>query len=168
MPISEELKAVYATAPRNDYYIETLELAHSQLPDGGRFITNQLGGWKGTLEDGETEVVFEYLPFQAVPPNSAEENNLNLQVAIDNASEALMAQLELLALKPIEAIVIRYRVYLASDPETVQNDPPLKLDVLSVNADQNVIGFVAALTNLRRKPFPAVLYSTALYPGLKR
>jgi hypothetical protein len=167
MPISDELAAVYATAPRDDYYIETLELAHSAFPNGARFITNQLAGWSALIETGAL-VNFEYLPFAAIPPNSAEDNNISLNVSIDNASVTLMEQLEALAAAPTEAIIIRYRVYLSSNNTTVQNDPPLKLDILSVTANQDVITFTAGLSNLRAIPFPNIVYSTALYPGLKR
>jgi hypothetical protein len=165
-PISNALAAVYATAPREDYYIETLELSHSAFPNGARFITNQLAGWTANLENGAV-ATFDYLPFAAIPPNSAEDNNISLNVAIDNASVELMEQLEALAAAPTEAIIIRYRVYLASSAE-VQNDPPLKLDILSVTANQDVITFTAGLSNLRAIPFPNIVYSTALYPGLKR
>jgi hypothetical protein len=167
MPISDELKAVYATAPTTDYYIETLELRHPQLRHGSRLITNQLSGWPAFLEDGE-EVYFEFLPFAVKPPEAAEEGNINLQVAIDNANRELMEQLEALATRPADSIVVYYRVYLASDNATVQNDPPLKLDVLSIVAKPSVITFTAGLANLRAIPFPGVLYDTRQFPGLDR
>jgi len=167
MPISDELKRVYASAPDDDYYIETLELRHSGLTNGARFVTNQQDGLTGQLEDG-SPVVYEFAPFSAIPPRSEEENNLTLQVAIDNASRSLMEELEAMAELPTEPIVVYYRVYLASDPNTVQNDPPLKLDIMNVNATQSVISFNAGITNLRQRPFPSMLYTTALYPGLAR
>lgn len=167
MPISESLKRIYAVAPTDDYYIETLELRHPKFPGGARYITNQLRGWWGRLETTEV-VLFQFLPFAAIPPKSEEEGNLTLQVAIDNADRDLMDQLEALAEAPTDPITCYYRVYLASDPETVQNNPPLKLDILSVTATQSAIAFNAGLANLRRRPFPAMLYTTARYPGLAR
>jgi len=167
MPISDRLKTIYASAAPGDYYIETLELRHSQFRHGSRFITNQLSGWPAIIETGQ-QVYFEFLPFAVVPPQAGEEGNLNLKVAIDNASKELMEQLELLATKPAEAIKVYYRVYLASDSATVQNDPPLKLDVLAVTATPQVVTFTAGLDNLRAIPFPKMLYTTELYPGLDR
>lgn len=167
MPISDELKEIYASAPNDDYYIETLELAHSQLEMGSIYITSQLSGWTAQLESG-TEVFFQFLPFAAIPPTAAEEGNLTLQVAIDNASREIMEQLEALATEPREAIKVRYRVYLASDPSTVQNDPPLRLNIISVTVSTSVISFAAGLDNLRSIPFPGLLYTTELYPGLAR
>lgn len=167
MTISAELKRIYATAPTDDYYVETLELRHPNFPGGSVFITSQLNGFAGLLED-DTPVVYSYLPFVAIPPNSEEEGNLTLQVAIDNADRRLMEQLENLAEAPTDPVSIIYRVYLVSDPDTVQNDPPLKLDILSITATQNTLAFNAGLSNLRKRPFPAQLYTTELYPGLER
>jgi hypothetical protein len=168
MPISDELKAVYATAPVDRYYVETLELRHPGLPTGARFITNQKDGWTGTLEDTITIETFEYVPFAVIPPKSAEDSALSLQVAIDNASRSLMENLELLAKTPTEPIVIFYRVYLSDDSTVVQNDPPLQLDIMTVTATNHLISFNAGMTNLRTRPFPATLYTTVMYPGLAR
>jgi len=167
MPISESLKFIYASAPVTDTYVETLELRHSQFADGSIYITNQLAGWTGKLENGSA-IYFQFLPFAVVPPQSADEGNFTLQVAIDNASKTLMEQLELLAERPTESIELYYRIYLASDVNTVQNDPPLKLSIESVTATQSVVAFSAGLANLRKLPFPSMVYDTALYPGLSR
>ena len=168
MPISDELKRIYVTAPVDEYYIETLELSHPLFSDGGvRYISNQRDGWTGDLETGGT-VFFQYVPFSAIPPSGAENANLALTVVIDNTSKGLMDELELLSTQPTTPISLVYRVYLKSDPATVQNVPPLKLDILSVTATNNTISFVASMANLRGRPFPKVLYTTALYPGLAR
>lgn len=167
MPISDELKRVYSVAPVDDYYIETLSLEHPNIPGGVRYITNQLQGWYGRLETGEV-ARFDFLPFAALPPKSADDGNFSLQVAIDNADRDLMSALEALAEAPTSAIVVKFRVYLASDSETVQNDPPMKLDILGITATQATIAFNAGLANLRQRPFPSMLYTTAFYPGLAR
>lgn len=167
MTISSNLKYIYASAPTNDTYIETLELRHSQLSNGSVYITNQLAGWTGVLESGAV-MFFQFLPFGVVPPKSAHEGNFTLQVAIDNASKALMDQIELLAEKPTEPIQLIYRIYLGSDANTVQNNPPLKLSIDSISANQSILAFHAGLANLRKLPFPSMLYDTDLYPGLSR
>jgi len=167
MPISDELKAVYATAPYDEYYIETLSLSHPQITGGTKYITNQVDGLSGKLEDG-TDVYYSFTPFAVVPPDKAEQASLSLKVAIDNTSRTLMGDLERLATEPTEPIQVYYRVYLKSDPDTVQNDPPLNLEILSVTATESAVSFNAGITNLRGKPFPSVLYSTELFPGLIR
>jgi hypothetical protein len=171
MAISAELAAVYATAPVARYYIETLTLVHPIFIEGtnrtGEFyMTNQRDGFTGTLETGKV-VDFLPVPFTAIPPNAEEESDLQLQVGIDNVSRELMDDLEKLGRTPNVAIEVYYRVFL-SDDLTVQNDPPLKLDILAVKATQQMVSFSAGLTNLRSKPFPAQLYTVDLYPGLAR
>jgi hypothetical protein len=165
--ISDALKAVYTTAPVARTYIETLSLYHPSMP-ATQYITNQANGWTGTLEDGTTIQVFTFLPFYVVPPQAAGEGQVSLQVAIDNADRVLMDELENIAKTPTSPIILTYRVYLSDDTVTVQNDPPLVLDIMSVTATQFIITFEAGLTNLRNKPFPSKLYTVDKFPGLAR
>ena len=168
MPISNELAAVYGSAQTYRHYVECLSLHHSGFNFGVHHITNQVGGWTGDLETGETGVEFNFVPFVAIPPKEEEQAALNLQVAIDNVARVLMDELENVASRPDIPIVIYYRVYLSDDPTTVQNSPPLKLDVAAVTATQDAITFTASQANLRRLPFPKQLYTTELFPGLAR
>lgn len=168
MAISEELKRIYASAPIDDYYVETLSLDHPAFGEfGTRYVTSENGGFIAKLETGQN-VAFDYLPFIAVPPAATEEASITLQVAIDNASLTLMQELENMSLFPSEPIVVVYRVYLKSDPATLQNDPPLTLSVASVRAAHDVVSFSATLTNLRDRPFPGDLYDVERFPGLER
>jgi hypothetical protein len=167
MPLSDELKALYCTAPYGEYYIETLTLEHPLFPGGIRYITNRLQGWGAELETGQN-VFFEYLPFAVIPPDKAEQAAVELKVGLDNTSRALMDELENLSTQPTDPISLTYRLYLESDTTTVQNDPPLVLEVVGVTATQTSISFVAGLLNLRSKPFPSQLYSIENFPGLVR
>ena len=167
MPISPELAAVYATAPVDRYYVETLSLEHPAFENGIRFLTNHNGGWIGDMGDGVI-ATYQYAPFVAVPPSDADQAAISLQVAIDNAGRELMEELENLSQTPSQPITVTYRVYLSSDPQVLQNDPPLVLSVASVTATQDAVTFAATLTNLRNRPFPSMLYTTQLYPGLER
>lgn len=162
MPISDELKRIYATAPVGQYYIETLELRHPGFATNSTYITNEVGG----LHAGEG--YYQFVPFQIVPPKAGEDGAISLQVVIDNVSKNFMDELESVATAPTEPIIVTYRIYLNTDLETIQNDPPLTLDVVSVVADQNTVSFTAGMTNLRNRPFPSVLYTTQLFPGLDR
>ena len=167
MAISDELKAIYVTAPNDDHYVETLTLAHPLFPGGYRYLTNYRGGFQGQLETGDT-VQFLYVPFAAVPPENVEYAQVSLKVAIDNSSRELMDELEILGQQPTVPIAVIYRVYLESDFNTVQNDPPLLLTINSVTAEQHAVTFNAGTVNLYGKPFPSMLYSTDLFPALKR
>ena len=168
MPLSDDLAAVYGSAQTYRYYVECMTLIHSGFTGGKLNITNQVGGWTGDLETGETNVEFEYVPFVVVPPKEEEQSAISLQVAIDNVSRRLMHELEGAATRPEIPIVINYRNYLSDDPSTVQNLPVLRLDVASAKATQQSISFVATQGNYRRLPFPKQLYTTELFPGLSR
>ena len=167
MPISEELKRIYASAPVDVYYIETLSLYHPIFENGVRHITNQNGGWVGDLAVGQA--AFNYVPFVIVPPSAGDEGALSLKVGIDNAARSVMADLETLSETPSQPIEVIYRIYLSNDlTGAIQNDPPLKLWVSSVLATQEAVTFSATTTNLRDLPFPRVLYSIDNFPGLER
>jgi hypothetical protein len=171
MAISDALKAIYAHAPIDRWYVETLTLTHPIFKDavngGNYYMTNQRDGFTGTLETGEV-VDFLPVPFTAIPPNAEEQSDVQLQVAVDNASRQLMEYIEKMGSTPNVPIIVTYRVYLSDDYTTVQNDPPLVLDVANFKATQQFISFTAANSNQRNKPFPALLYTADLYPGLAR
>ena len=79
-----------------------------------------------------------------------------------------MEQLEHVAKHPYIPIETTYRVYLSDDPTQVQNNPPLKLYVLSVTASNEAVTFNAGLVNIRKIPFPRVVYNIEQFAGLKR
>ena len=168
MPVSPELARIYASAPSDDYYVETMELRHPGFLGEVRYITNESGGFTGTLEDEVTEVYFEPVPFAVVPPSSGEESVARMQVVIDNVGKVLVDELEELSERPTEPIRLTFRIYLKSDPATVQNDPVLKLDVLGVVMTNDAVTFEAGLINIRSLPFPSVLYDVDMFPGLNR
>jgi len=170
MPISPELAEVYATAPTDKYYVETLTLIHPIFENGVRHLTNHNGGWIGSMGDDYPGGIatYNYAPFIASPPSDADQGAISLQVAIDNASRTLMEELERLSQFPSQPIEVIYRVYLSSDPQVLQNEPPLKLSVDTVTATQDFVTFNATITSLRNRPFPSQLYTTRLYPGLER
>jgi hypothetical protein len=165
MAISDALKAVYTTAPVARHYVETLSLEHANLP-ATRWITNQAAGWTAKIEDNSTQT-FDYVPFAVIAPASEEEGAIRLQVVVDNADRILMQNLELLALTPTTPIILKYRVYLSDDINTVQNNPMI-LDITHVTATQYLISFEAGLENIRGRPFPSKLYTIERYPGLSR
>ena len=167
MPISDELAAVYGSAPTYDYYIECLSLRHKGFSKGVIHVTNQVQGWSAYTEN-DFFVNYQFLPFIAIPPKEEETAALTLQVAIDNVGRAIMDELESAAGYPDQPITCIYRVYLASDNTTVQNAPPLKLYISGVVATAETVSFAANIVNLRKQAFPRLLYTTDEFPGLKR
>lgn len=162
MTISAELRRIYASAPDDNYYIECMSLAHPGFASEIVYITNQLGG----LNAGPG--YFQYVPFRIVYPKAGESGALSMQVQIDNVSKSIMDELESIANAPNEPIIVTVMIFLANDLTTIQNDPPLVLNCSTFVATEDVVSFTASTTNLRSRPFPSQLYTTSLYPGLKR
>ena len=174
MPISDDLKRVYSSAPTDKHYIETLELQHPIFreattinPSSSLYLVNQVTPWDAALESGQT-VTFTPAPFVVIPPNSQESSAIQLQCALDNSDRSVMDNLEHLANFPNIPIVVYYRVYLSDDATGPAKDPPLKLYVLTVTATDSTITFNAGLSNLRLKPFPSRTYNIQEFAGLAR
>lgn len=167
MPISDDLRRIYASAPNEDYYVETLSLEHPTFENGVRYLTNHNGGWVGSLEEGG-EAAYQYIPFVTVPPSREDQAAVSMNIVIDNTSRELMQELENMAQTPSQPITVVYRVYINTQPGVIQNDPPTTLWVSTVVASQNSVSFSATTTNLRDLPFPSKLYNTDLFPGLRR
>jgi len=167
-PISEALQRVYASAPVDDHYIECMSISHPSMLFTTRYITNEFGGVTAGLEDSGGNQTFDYLPFAVMPPRAGEEANLQLQVVISNVGRDLIDELEAAATDPTTPLIVVYRVYLATDLTTPQNDPPTTLDIRAVTVTNSIVSFTAGITNLRTMRFPAQLYTTELFPGLLR
>lgn len=167
MPLTDALRRHYASAPDDSYHIHTLQLDHPGFPGGVRYLTNEKGGWQGR-DEGAVLRTFEFVPFEVKEPDSDSSGVISMPIVFDNASRALMQNLETIAEQPTDPIVCTYRIYLSHDPEVIQNAPALVTDILSVVATQLVITANASQDNLRTKPFPAFLYDTNYYPGLAR
>lgn len=166
MPISAALKRIYASAPTDQRYIETLSFAHSQFTKT-HYLCNDLDEWTFLLESGAPQA-FQRLPFQILLPNNDRNGSQDLQIAISNVTRDLMYELELANEVPTEPIVVTYRVYLNQLNTEPQNTPVLEMTVTEVNAKADVISAVAKRANILNKPFPSVVYRIDTFPGLDR
>ena len=167
MPISNALKNLYSSAPNDIYEIETLQISHPQFVQGPRYICNQRDGFSAQ-DENSNPVFYEASAFSVLKPKGQIGGKIELQVTLDNTTRETMEDLERLSKSPTEPIEVIYRVYLSNDPNTVQNLPPLKLDILGVVATVRYISFVAGLPNFRFNPFPKYRYELEKFPGLVR
>jgi hypothetical protein len=165
MPISAELKRVYASAPQDTRYIETLQLSHSLFPRS-YWLTNDLQEWDFALETGALQR-FQIVPFAAVPPTNDGKGQQDLQIVIDNVGREAMAAIEAAAMRPDENIVVVYRVYVDRTASPPQNDP-LVLSLQNIQIKLESITAAATRADVLNRPFPSVVYRTELYPGLDR
>ena len=165
MVISAELARVYASAPTDDDVVETLELAH---PNFSRtwYIVSKAYPFAANLEGG-APVTFDPLPFAVVLPSKSGEGQQDLGVSIDNVDQAIIDELEAANADPTTKITATYRAYTASDPGA----PAFILPALAltdiVATDTSVKG-TATRTDVINRPFPSVLYTIQLFPGLDR
>jgi len=166
MPITPELKRVYASAPLDTRYIETLSLSHSQFGQVF-YITNDLTGWRFALETGELKQ-FQAIPFVVVPPRQDGQGQQDLQITLDNIGREAMDAIEAASQIPSEPIVVVYRVYIDRPDSRPQNDPPLRLTLSNVAVGLTAITGTATRADTLNRLFPSVVYRTDTYPGLDR
>ena len=166
MPISQELKRVYASAPLDTKYVETLEISHSQFAQTF-FITNDVQAWRFALEDG-TLRTFLAVPFLVVPPTQDGKGQQDLQLTIDNIGREAMDAVEAASLLPSEPIGVVYRVYLDRQDSAPQLEPPLRLTLSNIAVGLTSLAGTATRADTLNRLFPFEIYRTDTYPGLDR
>lgn len=168
MAITAELQKVYASAPVDRTYVETLELKHSAFSKTW-YITNSQHAWEMHKDTAMSALVtYEPLSFEAKLPDQNSGGNQELVLAIANAGLDMMQELEAAQTKPEENIECIYRVYLDVPHSVPQIDPPLTLNISDVNADLLMIRATATRFDLLGRQFPKQIYDTENFPGLKR
>lgn len=166
MAIGRELKRVYASAPSDRKYVETLELAHSAFPQTF-YINNGQKLWTFQTIPGLV-VTFNPVPFLVVPPKLDGKGQQDLQITLDNVGRDAMNALELAAANPRENIRVTLRVYLNIANSLPQNDPPLVLSLANIEVTNEAISGTATRADTLNRPFPSVIYRIDTFPGLDR
>lgn len=166
MTISAALKRVYASAPTNVRYVETLSFSHSQFANA-HYFTNDLRDWTFNLETGASQV-FTSIPFKLQLPNNDKNGNQDLQIVISNIGAVMMSELEAANSLPTEPIVCTFRVYLNTTGSSPQNTPVLQMTITDVEAKKDTISAVARRADILNKPFPSESYTFDKFPGLNR
>jgi hypothetical protein len=165
MTVSPSLARVYASAPADDDYIETLELAHP-LFSQSHFVARQPYAFNATLEDARY-VTFQPFPFSAQLPAQSGSGQQDLILAIDNVDQSIIAEIELANGDPTTKVSAIYRVFTASNLAA----PAFVLPALAMSdivATDTQVSGTASRTDVLNRPFPSKLYTIALYPGLDR
>jgi hypothetical protein len=166
MPISDELKRIYASNPDGQRYIETLEFYHTAF-SRYYYLTNDNEQWEFLLEDMSTQV-FQCVPFQLRLPVKDDSGRQDLQIAISNIGLEMVAELNAASAAPRSPIQCVYRVYLNQPLTQPQNNPPLKMTILQVDMSVDTITAVATRSDVLNRPFPRNVYRPASFPGLDR
>lgn len=166
MPITPELKRVYASAPTDVRYVETLGLWHPNW-DRVLYFNSDVQAWQFALETGES-VLFEAVPFTLVLPRQDGKGQQDLQIGLENIGREAMDRIEAASATPSEPIQVTYRVYLDRPNSKPQNDPPLYLTLSNVHVGLTVITGTATRADTLNRNFPSVVYRLDTYPGLDR
>lgn len=168
MTISPELRRIYASAPSDRRYVETLELSHPNFPTT-YYLANDVHAWDFKLSaTASSSTTFQPVRFNATLPTVDARGQQDLQLTIDNVGREAMGAIEAAAANPTVHIVATYRVYLDLVDSVPQVEPPLKLALQSIAVALDSITGTATRADTLNRPFPSELYRADTYPGLDR
>jgi hypothetical protein len=165
--ITPELRRVYASAPSEHRYLETLELAHPLFPSTF-WLVNDDRAWRFALAAGGPLQPFQPVRFTAVPPTTDGKGQQDLTLVIDNVGREAVDAIEAAAADPTTNIAVTYRVYLDVEDSEPQNDPPLVLALQSIKITHEAIAGTATRADVLNRMWPSVLYDPRNFPGLNR
>lgn len=164
--LSIAIKEAYASAPTNTILYHTLHLYHPSF--GSLYVVRDFKDLLANLETGE-QVTFVGYAFNVVPPDITTEGLPRCTIEIDNVSSQIVDKIELAMQTPRTPITVTYRVFLSDrlllGPE---NNPPLVLNVFSIEANSKKITAVCGYYDLLNKKFPRLYYTVDKFPGLER
>lgn len=169
MTISAELKRVYASAPSDRRYIETLDLWHPRFPRN-YLIVNDVQAWQFYLQSNPLGPLVEFVPvpFHVQMPTADGKGQQDLQIQIDNIGREAMDAIEAASADPTINITTTLRIYLDVAASVPQMEPPITLALQSVTVDAGAIVGTATRADVLNRPFPTELYRVDLFPGLNR
>ena len=167
--LTQALKEAYASAPNNTVAYHTLEIYHPAFTTPIRVVRDFVD-LSAKLEstaprDPSTYVTFVGYAFDIVPPEVSTTGVPTCQITIDNVSRAIMSNLEA-AITTNTPISVIYRMFLSTDLTGPQNNPPMALTIISIQADVFKITATATFGDLVNKRFPSQLYTIETFPGL--
>lgn len=167
--LSQALKEAYAAAPSDVIAYHTIEIRHPAFDVPIRVVRDNVD-LVATLEpgaptEGGEEVTFIAFRFDLTPPEVNANGSPQCVVEIDNVGREIMTHIEAAQEDP-EITTVTYRMYLNTDLTQPQNDPPLTMDVLAINADPFKISMTCGFDNLANRRFPRESFNSERFPGL--
>jgi hypothetical protein len=166
MTISAALKEIYASAPTDKRYIETLSFAHSAFAST-YYLVNDPGDWSFLLEDGRL-TKFQSVGFRVELPTADAKGNQDFTIVLSNAGRDMIDPLEAASAFTANPIVMTYRIYLDQPGTMPQNSPPIEMRISDVVVSKSSISIQARRADILNMSFPHQLYTVTNYPGLNR
>lgn len=167
--LSQALKEAYASAPAGVITYGTLELRHPAFTAPIR-VVNDRADLTATLEadapanPGET-VLFVRFAFNLTKPEVNADGVPQFGIELDNVDRSIVANIEA-ALTTTDLVQCTYREYINLDLSGPQNNPPLHMTIMSINATVFRVKAVAGFANLMNLRFPTTAYEAETFVGL--
>lgn len=164
MPLTDEQKRIYASAPVKTEVRQALSLSH---PGFTRtyYLTNYPAPFNG-VADGALRT-FEAVPFEALEPQRDDSAQQDLRLRIDNTSPRLLDELERASVDFSEPILCAYYVFNGTDPRP-QNDPPIRLFLTDIEVTVGAVTGTATRADVVNAEFPRRYYRISEFPGMSR
>lgn len=166
MPISDELKKIYANTNTAQRYVECVSLTHPNF--GQEFhLTNDFRSWT-FLDVANKPITFSPLPFTVSLPSQDGLGLNELDFSFANAGGLMMAALENARVNSQVPISVIYHVYRDIPNDVPQINPPYSMEITEVAVSETSLNARATRFNVLGRIFPRIKYSVVDFPGLKR
>ena len=174
MPISDELKAIFASAKPPNTYVEVLRFKHPQFTQTW-YMTNHppadgVTPWSFKDENNQNfDTVF--VPFQIALPQQDGQGRQDMSIVIGNIGRELVDEIEAANTDPQTPIECTLLWYIDKQGEAPHADP-INLTVTDPVVTLETVTLTASRADILNKPFPAnnlaSIYNTETFPGLRR
>lgn len=166
--LTDALKEAYAHAT-NDPILDTLEFRHDSFVGAFR-VVRDFTDLEARLESDAPLNANQYVTFSALAftmnlPRNDDGGVARLQISLDNASAYMYSVFDQIVLTQ-SPLVVTYRPYLANDLTGPAMNPPITLDIVSMNMTQHAIQMEASIREFQNLPFPNKFYSLTDFPAL--
>lgn len=171
MPLTEEMKRIYASAPNGADFIiyECISVSHSAFTEGVyHFVRNRVTPMDKLFEGDMT--TFQPLYFEFKLPTRNGSGVVDMEIQIPNLDRGLIEQIELAVNAPKEPIYVKFSLYTEGS-EDPQMDPPIALTLANVAVNASSIVGTASRADVLNRAFPRLIFRPSgadSYPGLDR
>lgn len=170
MTITPALLKIYTHAPAGQYYMESISIKHSAIPEGIE-ITNATVGFEAMA--GAAPAFVTPLPFQVKLPDKDTSGSQQLQITMSNVGQSLINYIERMSAQPYEPAICVYRVYIRGVVDSAGNHiqqlrPPPRYSISKFIVTADSITATATKANMHNRAWPKINYTSTLYPGLDR
>jgi hypothetical protein len=165
MSYTDAVKEAYALAKRNNPVFETLEVLHSSASESFKLVKNNADMNLPLIEGGPLHL-FQAAGLEIALSGSTGDSLQSMDIVIGNVNLVASDFLKKAIAIPNEPVLLKYRVYLASDLTKPHNDPPLISYLTSVKITSQQVSGSASFADIANKAFLTELYTLNSNPAL--